>query len=68
MDVKSLMRSSFTSSDRLSRPCLEGLGSRIATKTVTLYLGEEDGHMLAAARFLISRICIREGTGLGSSG
>lgn len=53
MDVKSLMQSSFTSSDRLSPSYLEGLGSRIATKTVMLYLGEEDGHMLAAARFLM---------------
>lgn len=49
MDVKSPMQSSFTSSDPLSHLCLEGLGS----KTVTLYLGEEDGHMLAAARFLM---------------
>lgn len=53
MDVKSPTQSSFTSADRLSHSCLEGLGSHIATKNVTLYLEEEDCHMLAAARFLM---------------
>lgn len=67
MDIKSLMQSGFMSSDHLSHPCLEGLDS----KPVPLYLGEEDGHMLAAARFLMQLsvlVCIREGTGLGASG
>lgn len=59
MDVKSLMQSSFTSSDRLSQNCdaVPGRGRR--------------SHACCCAipdATVCSCICIREGTGLGASG